>query len=124
MHNFLKHQKSEFILIISYYICHIIGQFEVVHHTGFMHFIKLNLSHAHLLKTSNLKFICYIIMHTNSIGLDNENKFCTKMLIFSYQSIVTCVLGAQKNRLIETVLFSTHNMFWSRNKIFFSFNYT
>ena len=22
------------------------------------------------------------------------------------------MLGAQKNRLIETVLFSTHNMFW------------
>ena len=29
-----------------------------------------------------------------------------------------CVLGAQKNRLIEKVLLKTHNivMFWSRNK--------
>ena len=25
-------------------------------------------------------------------------------------------LGAQKNRLIKTVLLSTHNMFWLRNK--------
>ena len=34
-----------------------------------------------------------------------------KLLLFSYPSIVTCVLGAQKNRLIETVLLSTHNIF-------------
>ena len=34
------------------------------------------------------------------------------MLIFSYPSVVTYVLGAQKNRLIETILFSNHNMFW------------
>ena len=30
--------------------------------------------------------------------------------------ILAYVLGAQKNRLIETVLLSTHNMFWMRNK--------
>ena len=29
---------------------------------------------------------------------------------------LTCVVSAQKNRLIETVLLSTHNMFWLRNK--------
>ena len=33
-----------------------------------------------------------------------------KLQIFSYPSIYTCVLGAQKNRLIETVLLSTHNI--------------
>ena len=33
-----------------------------------------------------------------------------KLQIFSYPLILTCVLGAQKNRLIETVLSSTHNM--------------
>ena len=27
-----------------------------------------------------------------------------------------CILGAQKNRLIETVLLSTHDMFWLREK--------
>ena len=29
---------------------------------------------------------------------------------FSCPSVLTCVLGAQKNRLIETVLLSTHNI--------------
>ena len=29
-------------------------------------------------------------------------------------SILTFVLGAQKNRLVETVLLSIHNMFWLR----------
>ena len=33
-----------------------------------------------------------------------------KLRLFSYPSIYTCVLGAQKNRLIETVLLSTHNI--------------
>ena len=35
---------------------------------------------------------------------------CVKLLIFSYQSVLRYVLGAQKNRLIETVLLSTHNI--------------
>ena len=34
----------------------------------------------------------------------------TKFQIFSYLLVKTCVLGAQKNRLIETVLLSTHNI--------------
>ena len=33
-----------------------------------------------------------------------------KLSIFSYTSIITSVLGAQKNRLVETVLLSTHNI--------------
>ena len=33
-----------------------------------------------------------------------------KILIFSYLSVLTYVLGAQKNCLIETVLLSTHNI--------------
>ena len=36
--------------------------------------------------------------------------FSVKMLVFSYPSVLTYVLGAQKNRLIETVLLSTHNI--------------
>ena len=36
--------------------------------------------------------------------------FSVKMLIFSYPSVLTYVLGAQKNRLIETVLLCTHNI--------------
>ena len=33
-----------------------------------------------------------------------------KMSLFSYPSVLTFVLGAQKNRLNETVLLSTHNI--------------
>ena len=33
-----------------------------------------------------------------------------KLGIFSYTSVITYVLGAQKNRLNETVLLSTHNI--------------
>ena len=36
--------------------------------------------------------------------------FSVKLLIFSYPSVLTYVLGAQKNRLIETELLSTLNM--------------
>ena len=43
------------------------------------------------------------------IGLDKQ-KFSSKIVIFSYPSILTYVLGAQKNRLIETVLLSIHIM--------------
>ena len=40
-----------------------------------------------------------------------------KLLILSYPSVLTYVWGAQKNRLIETVLLSTHNIcFRLRNK--------
>ena len=52
------------------------------------------------------------------IGPDEEN-LKEKVLeyshhkLFSYTSIYTCVLSAQKNRLNETVLLSTYNMFWS-----------
>ena len=40
-----------------------------------------------------------------------------KIVIFSYPSVLTIILGAQKTRPIETVLLITHNlMFWLRNK--------
>ena len=32
------------------------------------------------------------------------------MKLFESNYFLTCVLGAQKNRLIETVLLSTHNI--------------
>ena len=55
---------------------------------------------------------------TLGIGLD---KFLSaKLSIFSYPSVLTNVLGAQKNRYIEVVLLNTHNIsFGLRNKIFF-----
>ena len=33
-----------------------------------------------------------------------------KLSLFSEPSVKTCVLGAQKNRLIQTVLLSTYNI--------------
>ena len=45
------------------------------------------------------------------ITRSRENNFYErKIVIIPYQSIETCVLGAQKNRLIETVLLSIHNI--------------
>ena len=43
-------------------------------------------------------------------GPDMQFFFCVKLLLFSYLSLLICVLGAQKNRLIETVLLRTHNI--------------
>ena len=42
-------------------------------------------------------------------GLDKQ-KFLAKIVNISYPSILTDLLGAKKNRLIETVLLSTHNI--------------
>ena len=39
------------------------------------------------------------------IGLHKQN-----FLIFPYPSVLTYVAGAQKNRFIQTVLLSTHNI--------------
>ena len=36
--------------------------------------------------------------------------FSVKLHLISYPLTNTCVLGAQKNRLIEMVLLSTHNI--------------
>ena len=43
------------------------------------------------------------------IGLDKK-KMSVKLSIFSFPPVLTYVLGAQKKRLIETVLLSTHNI--------------
>ena len=45
-----------------------------------------------------------------STGPGNKKKISVKLKIFSSASILTFVLDAQKNRLIETVLLSTHNI--------------
>ena len=47
-----------------------------------------------------------------------QGSFFTLICIYFLTHQLTHVLVAQKNRLIETVLLSTHNMFWSRNKYF------
>ena len=40
----------------------------------------------------------------------NKKKNSIKLSIVSYPSVLTCVLGAQKNHLIEMALLSTHNI--------------
>ena len=45
-----------------------------------------------------------------STGLDEQKFSAKKLSIFSYPSVLTYVLGAQKNHFIETVLLSTHNI--------------
>ena len=49
--------------------------------------------------------------------------FSVKLYIFSYLSVLTFVLGAQKNRLNETVLLSTHNIWigWEIRKLIFDY---
>ena len=42
-------------------------------------------------------------------GLD-KHFFSVQLFIFFCPSFLTCVLGAQKNHLIEMVLLSTHNI--------------
>ena len=46
-----------------------------------------------------------------------------QLLIFSYPSVLTYVLGDQKNRLVETVLLRAHNICFSREIRKLSFNY-
>ena len=40
----------------------------------------------------------------------DKEKLSVKLLISSFPSVLTFVLGAQKNPLIETILLSTHNI--------------
>ena len=40
----------------------------------------------------------------------DKKKNGVKLKIFTYASVLTFVLGAQQNRLIATVLLSTHNI--------------
>ena len=44
------------------------------------------------------------------IGSDKQKCLSIKVSIFSYPSNEKYVVGAQKNRLVETVLLSTHNI--------------
>ena len=46
------------------------------------------------------------------------------MLIFSYPKVVIYVVGAQKNRLIETVLLNTHDLCFGRDVRKLIFNFT
>ena len=59
-----------------------------------------------------------LLLYYSPVEQTNNNSTITgldkllsrKLYLFSYASILTYVLGAQKNRLIEPVLLSTHNI--------------
>ena len=78
-----------------------------------------------MIKSLDNKNIHFYILEKG--GAETEREVCThrsrsgnfihvQLQLLSYPLIQTCVLGAQKNRLTETVLLSTHNMFWLRNE--------
>ena len=48
--------------------------------------------------------------HAIFIGPVKQKNVSVKVRLFSYPSVLSCDLGAQKNRLNETVLLSTHNI--------------
>ena len=48
--------------------------------------------------------------YTKPIGLDKPKKIQREIVNISYPSVLPYVMGAQKNRLIKTVLLSTHNI--------------
>ena len=61
--------------------------------------------------------LCFILPLEHGYHSANLAKiFSVKLRLFSYPSVYKYVLGAQKNSLIKTVLLSTHNIFWLRNK--------
>ena len=59
-----------------------------------------------------MKYIHSENKNTNHLKL-LHNIFSETLLIFSDPSVLTYVLGAQKNRLIGTVLLSTNNICYS-----------
>ena len=62
-------------------------------------------------------------MHMSCQKNKAKNNLGVKLLIFSYQSVYTFVLGSQKNCLIDTVLLSTHNICfgWETRKLIFDY---
>ena len=60
---------------------------------------------------SNFQSVFCLNLFTYQRFLVKKNKILSiKNLVFSYPLVLTYVLGAQKNRLIETVLLSTNNI--------------
>ena len=49
-------------------------------------------------------------MFSTITAVDKRHFFSVKFQIFSYPLVLTHVLGAQKNHLIEMVLLSAHNI--------------
>ena len=69
-----------------------------------------DLNHLVSITISQIIQVIILCERIYTIGPDKQNKFSKKLGSFSYPSVQTCVLGAQKNRLNERVLLSTHNI--------------
>ena len=54
--------------------------------------------------------VTYVLLCWDIMCLLPRSNVSMKLSIFSKPSVLTFVLGAQENRLIETVLLSTHNI--------------
>ena len=57
-----------------------------------------------------MKLLMQLEISLTCIMEQKSNIFSVKLQIFSYPSVLSFVLGVQKNRLNETVLLSTHNI--------------
>ena len=55
-------------------------------------------------------FVCPDIITLSRQPIQLGKFYECKILLFSYPSILTYVLGAQKNRLVEEFLLSTHKI--------------
>ena len=77
-------------------------------------------------KKRRLSFLKIKILIVVSSGTRQSHRFrelflSVKLLIFSYQSVFTYVMGAQKKCLIEMVFLSTHNICFGLEIRFFEF---
>ena len=87
-------------------------------------FNRIDLQHLNAFKQETFLIFQYFSYYEQlkfhaHIGLSEI--FERKSVIFSNPSVRTYVLGAQKNRLVETVLLSTHIICfgWEIRKLFF-----
>ena len=81
--------------------------FEAISHLSLRQFLRFVIRHIASLQWKFFRCRIWLIL---AIGLDKHKFLSVKSWIFSYPSVLTYILGAQKNCLIETVLLSTHNI--------------
>ena len=84
---------------------------ELVHRTNNGHHGLDSVAVDNWSKLNTIIFcISLLVDYPTNTGLDKQKKAQRKVVNIFLQSVLTYVLGAQKNRLIETVLLSTHNI--------------